>query len=274
MKFKISLYCFIVLIIPALSLPAFAAWETGGKAGYNSNVNHSVDGKDGDSFLGAYLQYAREVSGETRLDWTFAASLEGNSFLKNSDLSNASINLSPGIVFFPYLSWSIEASPFIAGKVTSDSDQSAFAFGGKLSLKQPFNKYFYMGEYYVYTDSRAKADVYSSSEHAVGIFLGVNWTTSFFTELGYEYSHGDSFRTLDSSTTVSTGDRGKQHSYSTSFKTEVYRDILNSHSFGITIGAELFPSVFSTLSYTYTTSTGDLGDSDSHAGAVALGYRF
>jgi hypothetical protein len=274
MKFKISLYCFITGIIMASSLPVFAAWEIGGKAGYNSNVNRTVDGEEGDTSLGAHIQYAREVSGETRFDWTFGASLEGNSFLKNSDLSNGVIHLAPGVVYFPYLSWSIELSPFVQGKVMSDNDQSALAFGGKVNLKQPFTKYFYMGEYYAYTASRAKEDVYSFSEHTLGISLGVNWTTSFFTELGYEYAHGDSFQTLKSSSTVPSGWGGRQHAYSSSFKTEVYKDIVDRHSVGVTIGAELSSSVSAVLSYTYTTSKGDLGSSDNHGGGLGIGYRF
>lgn len=275
MKFIISLYCIVTGIILTISAPVFAAWEIAGKAIYNSNVNRSVDGKEGDMSVGAHLQYAREISGETRFDWSFAAALEGNAFLKNSDLSNGVVHIAPGIVFLPYLSWSIEISPFVQGKVTSDNDQSALAFGGKINLKQPFTKYFYMGEHYMYTDSRAKADVYSFSEHVAGVYVGVNWTTSFFTELGYEYAHGDSFQTLKTSETVpSSGWGGRQHAYSSVFNTEVYKDIVNRHSVGITIGADLSSSVSTLLSYTYTTAKGDLGTSDNHTGLVGIGYRF
>lgn len=271
---KISLYCLVTGIILTISLPAYATWEIGGKVGYDSNVNRTVDGAEGDTYLGGYLQYAREISGETRFDWTLAASLGGNAFFKNDNLNNALINFAPGIIYFPYLSYSINLSPFVIGKVSTDNDQSTVAFGAKINLRQPFNKYFYMGEYYIYTDSRAQTDIYSYVEHALGIYLGINWTNTFFTELGYEYSHGDSFQTLGSSSTIVTKGKGKQHSYSSTFKTEVYKDIVNRHSASLTIGMELFPSIFSSFSYIYSAMTGDIGTSDNHTGLVSIGYRF
>jgi hypothetical protein len=262
------------------SLPVYAAWEAGAKAGYDSNVNRTVDDPESDTFLGAYLLYAREVSGETRLDWTVAASVEGNEYLKNSDLSNAGVTLAPGLVYFPYLSWSINVYPFVQGKIYSDNDQSAIAFGAKINLKQPLGKYFYLGEYYIYSDSRAENDIYSSVENAAGVVMGVNWTRTLFTEIGYEYSEGDSFRTVETESTSATTTngrgrgRGMQHGYSSTFSTEVYKDKVQRQSIGVTIGAELFPSVFSTLSYTYSAISGDLGDSESHTGMVSIGYRF
>lgn len=156
MKVKISLYCLVVGMISMTSLPAYATWEIGGKVGYDSNVNRTVGGAEGDTYLGGYLQYGREISGETRFDWTLSASLGGNVFFENDNLNNAFINFTPGIIYFPYLSYSINISPFVIGKVSTDKDQSAIAFGAKINLRQPFNKYFYMGEYYIYTDSRAQ----------------------------------------------------------------------------------------------------------------------
>ncbi|MFA5323234.1 MAG: hypothetical protein WC373_11230, partial [Smithella sp.] len=243
-------------------------------AGYDSNVKRTIDGADGDSYLGAYLQYSRGATGETRFDWTLATSLDGNVFLKENDLSNVSINFAPGIIFYPYLSWNINISPFVLGKVSSDNDQSALAFGAKINLRQPLNKYLYIGEYYVYTDSRAQTDVYSYTEHALGISLGINWTNTLFTEIAYEHSWGDSFITLESSDSVPTDGRGKQHNYSSVFKTEVYRDSVTRHSVGFTIGLELFPSMISSLSYTYSSMTGDIGTSDNHTVLVGIGYLF
>ncbi|MEN6433434.1 MAG: hypothetical protein ABFD06_11295 [Smithella sp.] len=271
---KPCLYCFVIGLIFIMAMPSYSAWEIGGKAGYDSNVNRAIDGAVGDTSLGAYLQYSRGASGETRFDWTLAASLEGNTFLKNNDLSNAGILIAPGIIYFPYLSWSLNIYPFVQGKVVSDNEQSALSFGAKIDLKQPINKYIYIGEYYVYTDSRAQEDVYSSTDHALGISLGINWTNTFFTELGYEYSHGDSFRTFESSSTVPASGKGKRYGYSTTFATEVYKDQVSRHSVGFTMGMELFPSVSSSLSYMYSTMAGDLGNSDNHTGLVGISYRF
>jgi hypothetical protein len=267
---------FLIGFLLAISLPVHGAWEAGGKAGFDSNVNRAVTGGDGDAYLGGYLQYAREATGGTRLDWTFFASLEGNVFLKNNDLSNGSLILAPGLTFFPHLSWSINLSPFFQGKAAADSDQSALAFGAKVSLKQPIGKSVYLGEYYVYTDSRANEEVYSYAENALGIYLGINWTRTLFSEVGYEFSRGDSFRSIPATNpTVSDGrGRGKQQQYSSTFGNEVIKEEVDRHSFGATAGIEIAPSLFANFSYTYSTLRGDLGTSIDHTGYIGLSYHF
>jgi hypothetical protein len=244
--------------------------------GFDSNVNRAVSGGDSDSYLGGYLQYAREATGETRFDWTFSASLEGNGFLKNNDLSNGSLTLAPGVTFFPYLAWSINVSPFVQGKAVADTEQSAAAFGAKVGLKQPIGKSVYLGEYYVYTDSRAKEDVYSYIENTLGIYLGVNWARIFFSEVGYEYSHGDSFRSIPTTTTTVSGGRGrgKQQQFSSTFGNEVIKEKVDRHSFGAAAGIELAPSLFADFSYTYSTLKGDLGTSIDHTGYIGISYHF
>jgi hypothetical protein len=273
---KANSICFIIGFFLGFSPSAYAAWEIGGKAGFDSNVNRAVNGGDSDTYLGGYLQYSREPTGETRLDWTFSASMDGNVFLKNNDLSNASLTLAPGLTFFPYLTWSINVSPFVQGKAVADSDQSAVAFGAKVSLKQPIGKHVYLGEYYVYTDSRANEDVYSYTENTLGIYLGVNWTRAFFSEVGYEFSYGDSFRSIPTtSTTVSGGrGRGSQQHFSSTFGNEVIKEKVERHSLGATAGIELAPSLFSNFSYTYSTMKGDLGTSIDHTGFIGLSYHF
>ncbi len=273
---KATIALFLMGILMAVSIPVYAAWETGGRVGFDSNVNRAINGGDSDTYLGGYLLYSKEASGETRLDWTLFASMEGNGFLKNNDLSNAYFTLAPGITFFPYLTWRINIFPFFQGKAVADSDQSALAFGGKVSLKQPIGKSVYLGEYYVYTDSRANEDVYSYTENALGIYLGINWTRTFFSELGYEYSHGDSFQTLGTTGTTATGGngRGKQRRYSSTFGTEVFKEKVDRHSVGLTAGLELIPSLFFNFSYTYSTLKGDLGTSKDHTGSIGLSYRF
>jgi hypothetical protein len=276
MEKKATIALFLMGILMAISLPVYAAWETGAKVGFDSNVNRAINGGDSDTYLGGYLLYSKEPTGQTRLDWTLSASMEGNGFLKNNDLSNAYLTLAPGITFFPYLTWSVNISPFVQGKAMADSDQSALAFGAKVSLVQPIGKNVYMGEYYIYTDSRANEDVYSYAENALGIYLGINWTRTFFSEVGYEYSRGDSFQTIGTSSTTSTGwmGRGKQRRYSSTFETEVFKDKVDRHSVGLTAGIELIPSLFSNFSYTYSTMKGDLGTSIDHTGFMGLSYHF
>jgi hypothetical protein len=276
MEKKATIALFLMGILMAVSIPVYAAWETGGRVGFDSNVNRSINGGDSDTYLGGYLLYSKGASGETRLDWTLFASMEGNGFLKNNDLSNACFTLAPGITFFPYLTWSINIFPFFQGKAVADSDQSALAFGAKVSLKQPIGKSVYLGEYYVYTDSRASEDVYSYTENALGIYLGINWTRTFFSEVGYEYSHGDSFQTLGTTSTTATGGngRGKQRRYSSTFEAEVFKDKVDRHSGGLTAGLELIPSLFANFSYTYSTMKGDLGTSIDHTGSIGLSYHF
>jgi hypothetical protein len=277
---KTTIALFLMGILMAVAIPVYAAWETGGKVGFDSNVNRSVNGGDSDTYLGGYLVYSKEATGATRFNWTLFASMEGNGYLKNHDLSYACLTLAPGITFFPYLNWSINIFPFVRGKAVADSDQSALAFGAKVSLKQPIGKGVYLGEYYVYTDSRAKEEVYSYTENALGIYLGINWTRTFFSELGYEYSRGDSFQTMETSSTSSAGGMGtgmgmgENHMYSSTFGTEVFKDNVDGHSIGLTAGIELFPSLFSNFSYTYSTMKGDLGTSIDHTGFIGLSYQF
>jgi len=276
MEKKATIALFLMGILLVISLPVYAAWETGGKVGFDSNVNRSINGGDSDTYLGGYLLYSKEATGETRLDWTLLASMEGNGFLKNHNLSNACFTLAPGITFFPYLTWSMNIFPFVQGKAVADSDQSALAFGAKVSLKQPIGRGVYLGEYYVYTDSRANEEVYSYTENALGIYLGINWTRTFFSEVGYEYSRGDSFQTMETSSTSSAGGTGmgKHHLSSSTFGTEVFKDKVDRHSFGLTAGIELLPSLISNFSYTYSTMKGDLGTSIDHMAFIGLSYPF
>ncbi len=276
MMHKTKFSFFIIFFSLAISLPVHAAWEAGAKVGFDSNVNRAVTGGESDAYLGAYLHYAREATGETRLDWTFSASLDGNAFLNNNDLSNGSLTLAPGFTFFPYLTWTINVSPFVQGKAVADSEQSAVAFGAKVSLKQPIGQSVYLGEYYLYTDSRANEDIYSYTENALGIYLGVNWTRSFFSEVGYEFARGDSFRSVPNAASSGSGGKGKgkQQQFSSTFDNLVIKEKVDRNSLGFMAGIELAPSLFSNFSYTYSTLKGDLGTSIDHTGYIGLSYHF
>jgi len=255
---------------------AAAEWETGGKAGFESNVDRAIEGGSGDSYFSSYLSFFRAPSGESRTDWTLAATLEGGLYARFRDLDYLLLTVAPGINFIPYRTWTIHVSPFIQLKGVKDSDQSSLALGGRLSMKEQITKDLYAGQYYIYRDSEAREDVYSFTENALGAFLGMNWTRTFFTEIGYEYSHGDSFQTIGiPSTVLSTGrGRGKQRRFSTAFETVIIKEKVDRHSFGVSAGIDWTQSLFSLASYTYSSMTGDAGTSLSHVGFIGLGYRF
>ena len=140
-------------------------------------------------------------------------------------------------------------------------------------MRQQIGKDFYTGQYYIYKDSQAEEDVYSFTENALGVYVGKSWSRSFYTEIGYEYSRGDSFRSFGSSAPSSFG-RGKQHHYSSTFNREVIQEKVDRHSIGISAGFDWTKSLFSIVNYNYTSINGDSGTSSSHSGFISLGYRF
>jgi hypothetical protein len=56
--------------------------------------------------------------------------------------------------------------------------------------------------------------------------------------------------------------------------TDVFRKKVNRRSVGVTAGIELTRSIFSHISYSYTTIKRDLGISTDHSGFLGLAYRF
>jgi hypothetical protein len=256
---------------------ASAGWETGAKIGFDTNVSRSISGGKSDALLVGYAAYGREPGGETRLDWTFSASAEGAAYASLGDLDYAAITFSPGLVYFHRPGWTITAAPFVQAKGVRDSNQSAVAFGGKLLFMQRLPADFYIGEYYAYTDSRAKADTFSFTEHALGVSLGRSWTRTFSTEIGYEFSRGDSFRAVGTSSSPQggTGGFGGMHPMiSTVFGAELIRERVDRHAVGVAAGISWTKSIFTAAGYTYSNRRGDLGSSSSHSGFLGIGYRF
>lgn len=275
---KLSLCTGIVAILSVLEAGSvFAGWETGAKVGFDTNVSRSISGGESDEYLLGYAAYSREPSGETRLDWSFSAVGEAAAHASLSDLDYAAVTFSPGLVYFYRPGWVISATPFLQAKGVSDSNQSAVAFGGKLLTRQRLPSDFYAGQYYAYTDSRANTDTFSFKEHALGAFFGRNWTRTFSTEIGYEFSRGDSFRSVGTSPLPPGGMGGfggMQPMFSTAFGTEVVRERVDRHAVGVSAGVDWTKSIFSAAGYTFTNRRGDLGSSGSHAGFLGVGYRF
>jgi hypothetical protein len=270
----------ILLLITAavLSWPSFcpAGWETGGKAGYDSNVDRSIENGKGDALFTVYLSYMKEAAGDRKIDWTLLGTVEGAAYAKYSDLNYAGATIAPGVTLSFGPVWSLNISPFVQGKAVSDSDQSAAAFGVRAGLRQQWTDNFYTGEYYQYTDSSANEDIYSYTENAFGGFIGLSWTRRFFTELSYEYSRGDSFQSIGtySAAQASGPGRGAQRRYSTSFEEVIIKEKVTRNMVGLTAGYDWSKTLFSVLGYSYTRSEGDLGTADIHFISLGLGYRF
>jgi hypothetical protein len=274
---KIFILYLVASMAMGFSYDAQAEWEIGARSAYDSNVNRAVNDGDGDFLLTVYVDYSRQPSGETRMDWTFRTLVEGTAYADYSDLNYAAATISPGISIAINPQWSLNISPFIQAKGVSDSDQSAVAYGARASLKQQWNKKIYTGQYYIYTDSNSNDDVYSYSEHAVGVFVGVKWTPAFFTEVGYEFSHGDSFRTVGTSTIMNTQTgrgRGKHYEYSESYNADVYSETVDRNAISVNVGYDFTTSFFALLGYTYNREKGDFDTLTYHTGFLGLGYRF
>jgi hypothetical protein len=252
-------------------------WDFGARVGYESNVNRSLDDAQADTILTAYGAYDRSPSGESRVDWTLRAALSGSAYASDSDLNQVTGTIAPGISVFLSPVWSLNVSPFLRGKAVSDSEQSAIAYGVRATLSQRWNPRFYTGQYYSYTNSNADEEVYSYYENALGILAGVNWTPAFFTEIGYEYAHGDSFVTTESPVTAaSLPGRARGHSYgfSPAFNALVFKDTVDRHSYGVNAGYDFTKAFFAILGYTYAHESGDLGSLDNHSVFMGMGYRF
>jgi len=255
------------------SIPALAEREVGATLGFDTNVNRAVDGGESDVQLGGYAAFLRTPDGESRYDWAATATVEGAISLEVTDLSFAALTVEPGFVFFPRWWLTVAASPFLQGKVVKDTDQSAVAFGGKIRFREQIRRNLYLGQYYVYTDSRANADVFSYTEHAVGIFFGVLWRKTAFSEIGYGFSHGDSFRTVSTTTPTPPG-MGKGRRYSSTFGADVVRDTVDRHAVSVSAGIDWTPSLTFQAGYTYAANEGDLGPFTSHSGYGGIAYRF
>lgn len=261
-------------LLAMLALPAFAyaGWEAEAKIGYDSNINRSVTQEESDTSLGALLSYTRDPDPARAIDWTLRAALEGVAYRQTDDLTSLGVSIAPGVSVSPASWWQVGIVPFLQTTAVRDDDQSAWAFGGSVHLDQQWTQTWYSGEYYTYTDSRARADTYSFSEHAAGVFVGMSPGGAFFSEVGYEYAHGSSFQTVPTATTTVISS-GRNRRYSTAFGADVLREDVTRHSGALTIGYTL-GSHTPYLGYRYTTSKGDLGTVKTHEAFIGLRHAF
>ena len=283
----------IVLVFAVMALhppgTVFAGWETGAKAGFETNVNRSVVDGESDTCLNAYGAYLRRGDGEHRLDWTFSAVLEGVAYAKTVGLDYGSVSLAPGAIYVVRPGWTVSISPFLQAKTVRDSDQSSRAFGARADLRQEFPEKLYLGEFFSYIDSRANVDTYSYREVATGALFGVNWTSATFTEIGYRYSHGDSFLSVGTISSTSGGgggggagpggggsgyQGGTAPRFSSTFGNDVVKDLVDTHSVEISAGIDWTRSLFSVANFAWQATRGDVGTARSLSGYAGIGYRF
>lgn len=310
----------LIWLIPGLFFLSFtsaqAVWEqeAGLRMGYDSNLDRAISSPQGSGYGSGYFSLNREPDGEARLDWSLWSQVEGTAYFSMPDINGAVITLAPGVTYVPQKDWLVSVVPFVQAKSVVDSEQSALAWGGKFALKQRWGEGIYSGQYYLFKDSRAQEDLYSYTENTLGLFLGVKWTAKLFAEIGYEYSRGDSFLSIDHQgpTTVDgsgggsgngpggeagggtgggpgggsgTGGgsgrgnnkvraEGKGPRYSSAFDSTVVRENVNRHSLGLTLGIDWNKAIYSLAGYTYTTLQGDSGTAANHAVFISTGYRF
>lgn len=262
------------LILLALSAPpASADFGMFGGAGYDSNVNRAVDDGTDDFYLTVHAAVGRRATGERQIDWTASASVEGSAYLDIDDLSNVAATLEPGVVFFLRHWLSAGVYPFAHGKAVVDGDQSALAFGGRIEVSERLSKRVSLREYYAYTDSRARVDTYSYTEHAAGIAAVVAWTRRLSTDLGYEYARGDSFRTLAGGSPIPSGP-GRRRSFSSAFGTEVIQERVDRHTVAGSCEVGLGRGYHARVAYSYAREEGDLGTTTIHSALAGIGRRF
>lgn len=264
---------FSLILLVLSALPVSADFGTFGGAGYDSNVNRAVNDGTDDFFLTLHAAVGRQATGERRIDWTGSASVEGSAYLDVSDLSNVAATVEPGVVFFLRHWLTAGLYPYVQGKAVIDEDQSALAFGGRIEVAERFSKRVSLREYYAYTDSRARVDTYSYTEHAAGVAAGVAWTRTLSTDLGYEYARGDSFRTLAGGSPIPSG-TGRRRSFSSAFGTEVIQERVDRHTVGGSCEVGLGRGYHARVSYSYAREEGDLGTTTIHSALAGIGRRF
>ncbi len=265
------------LVLAAVNV-SWGGWQAGGRLVADSNVTRTVDDSKADQYLWGFLAFTGGGTGQERLDWAYTATAEGALYAEVDDFSYGGVTFSPEIRYHISPTWTASASPFLLLKGVNDRDQSAVAFGLRLALAQRLSTLLYAGEHYVYTSSHARTEVFSYTEHVVGAFLGASWTPRFWTEIGYDFARGDSFRTgenltaTDMPTHGGMGDRGGHSGHAFGF--DLVRESVDSHFLTASLGWNLSGAITPYAGYTYRVTQGDLGTATSHMGFLGLGYRF
>lgn len=282
-----------------LSNNAFAGSETGVKAGYDSNIDRAVGGGMSDSYITGFLYFTREPDEETTTDWSFNLHLEGTRYAESTYLNYVMAGITPAIIFYPRPRWRVNISPFLQAAVVSDKEQSTIAAGAEIGIKQLPGEKFYTGEYLIYTDSRANVDIYSYKEKTAGVYAGINWTDAFWSEIGYDFSRGDSFRAIGGLTATQVDTTGQDSTnqsgmgqnglgqagkgqygnsgtirYSQAYNEYIINEPVDRQTIGINMGCQFTRHIYTFINYAYIICKGDAGTSKSHTATIGLGYNF
>lgn len=292
-RFHMALACLLgILCVPFAS---FAGWDVAARVGYDSNVLRSIDNEVGDGFAGARASFSLEPSRESRASFIFSAEVDAVAYDTYDALNGISLTIAPGLEYVFGSRVSATISPFLTAKATNDPDQSAFGFGGRAALSVDVAERATVSAAYSYADTRARVETYSSAEHEVGMSLAVRPVDKVFVEVGGRLSRGETFRvasTSSSSVTPSlapatragfgggagfgagSGGTGTDPIYSSSFNSDVVRDLVDGRTFGATLGVD-WTGRFSTIgSFVFSELDGDIGVSRSQVGSLECTFRF
>jgi hypothetical protein len=277
----------VLCILSFLVLPSVvhSEWETEVRIGYDSNVDRATDSsaRESDSYALARLSFLKMPSGESRLNWAFDASLLGSGYARLKDLSYVQGGVSPALVYYLHRLWTVSVAPFFEGKAVRDSDQSAYAFGGRLSMREQLTPSVYLIQFYRYKNNKADRRTYSYSENTLGAGAGMNLSKGFFAELSYQYSKGDSFVAVGGASASPSGQDygrgsgpggGGDGRYSKAFDKTIRKEMVDRHTAGILLGADWKKSLSTTLGYNYIWLKGDSGSADCYTAELAIMYRF
>lgn len=257
------------------------------RSGYDSNVDHSVQEPHGEPYGSLLLRADRSAPGDERLEWTAGVALEATSYPGLHELDLLAVTAEAGLLWRPAARWTLSGSPFARAAAVRDDDQSAAGFGARVGLRRDFGASSYLAGWYRYADSRAREDVYSVREHAIGTGVGTAWSSGVWAELAFEFRRGESFRAVDASGAASArggsggsdprgsgggGSGGTMH-YSSVFGSDLVAENVDQRQVWCTVGYDARSGITWTAGYGYGIATGDSGTAADHEVFVELSVR-
>lgn len=274
----------IVLLVLMLSFIGFhkaqaaEPWEAGVKLGHYSNVYQSMDDEESDWYVSPLLAYSNATKPENGLALTFQGVLDAYAYRDETDQNSVALTLTPGLWYEPQQSWQVRVQPFVQMKIVDDSDQSASAYGGTLSLDHQWSPMFSSGVYLRYLDSHADEHAYSTDEIGVGASLGVNFTKAWFGSCWYEYAQGSGYQTVTNTSSLPGGwnlvDQYILHNAGSRTNTVVLNDDQDINSFGLRTGYAWTPTITTELGYVHRDYDSDWGDVTSNEVSCGVYFRF
>ncbi len=273
---------FLIVMIATLlcaARPAQASLEVLAKAEFDSNVNRGINQSKGDGIFTVQFDLEKPATGETRLEWVYAASLQAASYVQFDELNYAEFSISPGILYHKHITVTAALYPFIQIRAVRDSAQSAVTVGAQASLSEQVSSVLSLTQYYAYRQAFARDDTYSYGMHSAGLVGALVLTRNLLADLSYEFGYGDSFRCIGPAKGQGehrgqgSGQRGHS-SFSPAFGQGIIKEKVTRHSLGIGSKLDLGRAWFCVFKYAYTSWRGDSGTSSAHIGSFSIGRRF